>query len=213
MARTRGYRGLSFKGWNWDKTGRDFGTELLSENCIGRVRKAVTKVFIESQQSFINSLPSEETSYMPFITGNLHDSIVSVISDRGRVIRALYPDPVAKEPSKLTGNEIYAPSRFAGKRVIGAVTARNAVRSKQGKYPQGLGSTFMVTVPYAENPNQLSERNKKGTHAGYLDVLASKYVNAMKPAFRANEKLGLFKWKGSWDLLQRHITSILNSED
>ena len=65
-------------------------------------------------------------------------------------------------------------------------------------------------MPYAENPNELSETNKSGKHVGYLDVLANRYMKNIERAFkiykyasaRDAEGRNVFVWKGgplTWD--------------
>ena len=193
-------RNIKFKNWNWVEKG--FQRELLSN--VEKVNKAAIGILYDAQKDFVENLPSEETAYMPLITGNLHDSIVGVISHKGRVLRASYTDPVAVKPSEVRpGKTIYSPTSGMGRtRIIGEVYARNTVRNLQGKYPMGLAATMMVTVPYSDNPNEISETNKTGKHAGYLDVLASKYYKNIERGFSLYDKYGLFKWKGanlSWD--------------
>lgn len=168
-----------------------------------KVNRAAINILYEAQKAFVGSLPSEETSYMPVVTGNLHDSIVSVVSSGGRVLRASYTAPIATTASILTGKNVFAPtSGFGRKRIIGQTMARNAVRNLQGKYPDGLTAAMMITVPYFENPNAFSETNKKGEHVGYIDVLASKYYKNMERGFKLYDYSNLFKWKGApltWD--------------
>lgn len=201
--RTLGRRNISVKNWNWDKTGRDFQRELLSDNCAGRVKKAALQILRDGQDEFVKSLPSSEEASMPLITGNLHDSIVSVVTDKGRVVGASYTDPVATMPSIFTGKTVFRQTKAFGTRVIGSLAAFNAVKGMNGKAPASVAATLMVTVPYAENPNELSARNKKGNHVGYLDILAAKYAMTMDRAFKLYDYSKDFRWKGgylTWDI-------------
>lgn len=194
-------RSIKFNGWAWKNAERQFQRELMSNS--DKVNRAAINILYEAQRAFVDSLPSEETNYMPVITGNLHDSIVSVVSHKGRVLRASYTAPIATTASLITGKEIFAPTAgFGRKRIVGQTSARTAVRNLQGKYPGGLTATMMITVPYAENPNAFSETNKKGEHVGYIDVLASKYYKSMERGFKLYDYYDLFKWKGapiSWE--------------
>lgn len=194
-----GYRrNISIK--NWRSIATSFQRELLGENCLGKCRKGAIQILRDAQDAFVKSLPSEEAGYMPFITGNLHDSIVSVISDRGRVVAASYTEPVAKTPSLLTGKNVYSPTKAYGKRVVGAMAAFNWVKGMNGRFPTDIATTLNVTVPYAENPNRLSGRNRRGTHVGYLDVLAYKYAKFMDRGFvlfKASSDPKMFRWKNS----------------
>lgn len=199
-------RNFKFKGADWNKTGRDFQIELMKQ--VDKVNKAGLKVLTNAQQTFIDGLPNHEEEAMPFITGNLHDSIASVISMNGRVVRASQTAPVATEVSVLSGREVFAATKGVGrKRIVGSTYARNAVRTK--KYPGPLAATMIVAVPYAEIPNKISDANRTGKHVGYLDTLAAKYYRAIENAFRATEALKMFKWRGSTLLPQRFTDAII----
>lgn len=167
---------------------------------------------VSAQKSFLDSLPASEASYMPFITGNLHDSIASVISENGRVINASYTDPVAITTSAITGKDIFVrsgsfPTRVKGLHVIGSREAFKAVRNLQGTFPSRIAATMLIGVPYAETPQV------KGKHAGYIDTLASKYARQMESSFRAAQALGMWKWKGGYNLPQKYIDAIIKSSE
>lgn len=183
--------------FGWKKFENEFKAELVGELGAGKVKKAAIQILKDAQKDFVKSLPSEETYLMPFITGNLHDSIASVLSNDGRVIAAAYTDPVATEPSLLSGKNIYRATKGGGrKRIVGAVEAATDVRNMQGKYPKGLAATMLVAVPYAENPNTVSETNKRGLHAGYLDAIGSLYLTKIQRGLILYDAYGLFNWKG-----------------
>lgn len=196
-------RNLKFSGWNWSDTKTQFQKELigLSE----KVNNAALNILADAQKDFIKNLPSEETPSMPFITGNLHDSIVCVLSiGGGAVVKVSIAEPMARVPATEGGKKKYSPSTMGGgKKIYGHIEAvRAAYRSRQGRYPSGIAATMMVAVPYAENPNEISATNKSGKHAGYLDVLASKYYRNIERGFSLYDKYDMFRWKGgplSWD--------------
>lgn len=196
-------RNLTYKGYNWSDVETSFRKELLGEHCAGRVKKAAVQILFEAQKDFVKSLPSHEAPEMPFITGNLHDSIVSVITDKGRVLRATYTDPVAVNRSVITGRDIFRPQRSEGKRVIGSLSAFNAVkRLQRGAAPNSLACTMSVNVPYAENPNEFGPTNIRGAHVGYLDILAIKYAKTLERGFKLYDYSQLFKFDKSsitWD--------------
>lgn len=192
---------------DWRSVEKGFQRELLSPAVKGSVKKAIIKTFVSANEGFIKSLPAQEAPYMPFVTGNLHDSIVGIISDEGRVINASYTDPVAVAPSVLTGKNIFASTTYSGKRVIGSQSAFSAVKRMQGQYPNGIASTLIIGVPYAENPQE------RGPHAGYMDVLIYKYAKSMETAFLAGQALGQYKWKGGFNIPQRFVDSIIRSAE
>ena len=196
-------RSIKIPDYAWKKFEKEFRAELVGEHGLVKIRKAAIQILRGAQTDFVKSLPSHEEYIMPFVTGNLHDSIASVLSDKGRVIAAAYTDPAAKGPSLLTGKDIYRPTHAGGrKRVIGAVEAATDVRNLQGKYPRGLAATMLVSVPYAENPNELSETNKRGEHVGYLDALAALFYKKIERGFTLYDAYDNFRWKGgplTWD--------------
>lgn len=159
-----------------------------------KYEKEITNIFIATQESFLRDLPSHETPTMPFITGNLHDSIGSVVSVRGRVVRASYAETVAKTTSSLSGREIYKSTSGMGrKRIIGSQSAFNMVRSLQGKYPNNLAVTMFVAVPYALNPEV------RGPHQGYLENLRKLFAYAFEREIRRAEAKHILQVNGTLD--------------
>lgn len=176
-------RGIGVKNWNWTKQG--FQRELSGLELKGQTSKVVIAAMSRAQEDFLKSLPNTEAPSMPFITGNLHDSIAGVVTNKGRVVKASYTDPVATHPSEITGKEVYTPTSGMGrKQIIGSLTARTALRNMQGKYPTAIAATMIIGVPYAETPQE------RGPHAGYMDVLAVRYAEAMKYAINFGKLWG-----------------------
>lgn len=195
MASSKNYGRSGWKTVDWHNTERGFQRALMFD-LAPKVEKEIANLFIEMQESFLRDLPAQEAPMMPFITGNLHDSIGAVTSVRGRVIRASYTDPVAKKTSSKTGKRIFRATRdkdLGRRRIVGSLEAFNMVKSLQGKYPQGLATMLFVAVPYAENPQE------RGRHAGYLDELRRFYVYAVDSIFREAAKRHILTINGSVD--------------
>lgn len=196
-------RNLRFSGWSWSDTKTQFQKELLGQS--EKVNQAALGILADAQKDFIKNLPSEEAPSMPFISGNLHDSIVCVLSmANGAVVRANFAEPLARVASTDGGKKKFSPTTMGGgKKVFGHIEAiRAAYGSRSQTYPAGIAATMIVAVPYAENPNELSKTNKTGRHVGYLDVLAAKYYKNIERGFSLYDKYDLFRWKGgplSWD--------------
>lgn len=201
-------RNIKFSGWDWSDSVTQLQKELIGQS--EKVNNAALSILADAQKDFIKNLPAEEAPSMPFISGNLHDSIVGVLSiGNGAVIKATFADPVARVPAIDSGKKKFTPTTMAGgKKIFGHIEALKAVyRSRKETYPSGIAATMMVAVPYAENPNELSETNKTGNHVGYLDILASRYVKNIERAFKLYKYSDYFRWKGaplSWE------TPILN---
>lgn len=189
-------RAITIPKWGWKEFDNQFKAELLGGNCLGKVKKGAMWVLRQAQDEFVKNLPANEEYIMPFETGNLHDSIVSVLSYNGRVLAAAYTDPVATEASIFTGKDVYKPTHGGGrKRIIGAMEAYKSAKKMWGKY-YGFSASLIVSVPYAENPNELSDYNKKGTHVGYLDALGARYAKTMDRGFLLYDNYEVFNWKG-----------------
>jgi len=168
-------------GWGkvaWRNTEKGFQRSLQFD-LPDKIKKEVLSVFIAANDSFIRDLPDGEAAMMPYITGNLHDSIVGVVSDNGALVKASYANRTAVTTSSLTGRQIYTPTTGGGrKRIIGHQEAWKAVYGLNGKYPRKIASTLLVAVPYALNPNE------RGPHSGYLEGLRLNYAAALDREFR-----------------------------
>ena len=195
---------LAFLRSQWTAADKEFQRELLTE-VKGLVKKEIINDFALEQESFVRDLPARETPTMPFITGNLHDSIVSVVSSNGRVERASYATSAARTTSSLSGRQVYRPTSGMGrKKIIGALEAANQVRRMQGKYPESVAVTLMVAVPYALNPEE------KGRHAGYLENLRTLFATSMAAAFRKATAKGVIQMKGN---MEQYVSLVYDPED
>lgn len=145
-----------------------FQAELIKNK--KTVNKYVQRIFIDAQSAFLNEVQANKDR-LPYVTGNLHDSIGTVVSVNGRVIRAQFLPTEAKTTSELTGKERLMASSYHGVQVRGSVEAVRLVR--RAAYPRGLGATLIVGVPYAEILNE------RGRHLGYLDRLEFDFIKAM----------------------------------
>lgn len=165
---------------------RQFQRELIKNK--DAVNSRVIKIFIDTQKAFLDDVQSNKGDMMPYVTGNLHDSIGSVISLNSRVVRAMYLPPEAVTTSAVTGKEIFSPTQGMGRAQIrGAVEAARFVRN--ANYPRGLAATLFIAVPYAEKPNE------KGTHPGYADELEFQYQKAIGEGLYTYDKYNIFDRK------------------
>ena len=145
----------------WKNASASFQKELMA--CAKPVARYAQQIFVDSNEMFLDYVQAHKDR-LPYYTGNLHDSIASVVSQRGRVVRAVYMPQEAKRPQN-------APDR---KRIVGMEEAIKAVRRQN--YPQkAVASTLLVGVPYAEGAN---EKSKKGR--GYLEWLEMTFLGSME---------------------------------
>lgn len=171
-----------------------------------KVKQEILSIFAQAQDDFVHQqIPDCEAPMMPFITGNLHDSIVGVVSDNGMMVKASYANRVAVTISPKSGKQIYTPSSGGGrKRIIGHQEAWKAVYGMQGKYPRRIAASLFVAVPYALRPEE------KGPHKGYLENLRYLYAAAMDSEFRRAAARHVIEWKGNMD---NYMTIAYDPED
>lgn len=144
----------------WKNASAQFQKELLAS--ADGVNRAAQQVFIDANNRFMDYV-QDNKELLPYYTANLHDSIVSVVSQSGRVLRAVYMPKEATRPQN-------APDR---KRIVGMEEAIRAVR--RADYPRtGVASTLIVAVPYAEGANATSKRR------GYLNWLQNAFESEMR---------------------------------
>lgn len=144
----------------WKNASVQFQKELLA--CADGVNRTTQGIFVDANNRFMDYVQQNE-NLLPYYTANLHDSIVSVVSQSGRVVRAVYMPKEATRPQN-------APDR---KRIVGMEEAIRAVRKQA--YPRtGVSSTLIVAVPYAEGANETSKRK------GYLNWLQNSFESEMR---------------------------------
>lgn len=156
----------STKGWKNARV--QFQKELLSS---GRgVNRFGQQVMINASNSFLDYVQMNK-ELLPYYTGNLHDSIATVVSQSGRVLRASYMPQEAVKPQNAPGR----------KRIIGAQEAFKMVRKQN--YPRtGIVGALVVGVPYAEGANE------KSSHPGYVNWLQEAFSHDMEVAVKVLEK-------------------------
>lgn len=166
--------------WDWNKTAREFGNALL-ETSVPKVRKKGAAVLKDAQKAYLDKIQSNK-GRLPYLTGNLHDSIATVVHVNGHLIGAYYMPREAKkvEPNPHSGRNrtLYVAQRTATrKRIYGAGEAYKAVKAVQ-PHPDSITATMVVGVPYAEYPNE------RGSHKKYLEWLSSTFAEDMEAALR-----------------------------
>lgn len=172
----KSYKWKRNSGWakvEWRGAEKGFQRELIFE-LAPQLKKAITNTLIDVNDSFVRDLPDREAPMLPFITGNLRDSIVGIVSDNTTLVKASFPTPVATTTSEKSGKRIYTPTKGGGrKRIIGHQEAWKVVYGNNGRYPGKLASTMFVSVPYALRPEE------RGPHRGYLENLRDLYAAAV----------------------------------
>lgn len=93
--------------------------------------------------------------YYPWYTGNLHDSVATVISDRNKTLGVRYmPDCSASNASVL--------QNYKGQVVDGEAWGKIAAQRSSHVLLPGLQARLVIGVPYAKDVDEMP------THAGYI---------------------------------------------
>lgn len=167
---------------NWNNTRHQFQMELT--RCAAGVNKAAEQIYSSATKDFLTHI-QERKAYLPYYTGNLHDSIAAYVSRSGRIIRAHYMPKEATKPQHVTtlsspdkDSPSYENSSVSRSKAIwGYREAINAVRRSR---PQatGIGATLFVAVPYAGAADQYSH------NPGYIGFLEENFKISMEAAMR-----------------------------
>lgn len=106
--------------------------------------------------------------YYPWYTGQLHDSVVGVVSDRYRVVAIRHMPQAA-----------FTPQTYKGQRVIGADWGERAAldQVRALHFVPGIRATIAVGVPYAEDVNEMPR------HQGYIRELSSQFASKVEDYF------------------------------
>lgn len=107
---------------------------------------------------------------IPFLTGNLHDSIVASVSQKGRLIGVRQMDKVATEDQKYRGRSVNG--HLEGMRIAMAAPR-----------PEAPTANLFIGAPYADAVNQ------NVYHVGYVERLEESFVNAMERKLHRLESL------------------------
>lgn len=148
----------------WVKASKQFSKELISS--AAGVNRNAQQILINTASSFLDYVQMNKEQ-LPYSTGNLHDSIATLVSQSGRIIRAQYMPAEATKPQTAPGR----------KRIIGEEEAVRAVQSFRPNRT-GIFATLFVAVPYAEGADERSR------HPGYYQWLEDSFTNGMEAALR-----------------------------
>lgn len=107
---------------------------------------------------------------MPFLTGNLHDSMATTVSQKGRLLSLRQMEKVAAVDQKYHRRVING--HFEGIRV-----AMSAPR------PREVTASLFIGVPYADAVNDYPQ------HAGYVERLEESFASEMERKIKRLEKL------------------------
>lgn len=104
--------------------------------------------------------------YHPWFTGQLHDSVAAVVSDKNRIVSINYMPRAATKPQTYNGQVI-----------IGHDWAMEAARRAQYVFLPGIQAKLVVGVPYA---NKVDESTR---HAGFVRELSAQFASSVEDYF------------------------------
>jgi hypothetical protein len=112
----------------------------------------------------------------PWYTGQLHDSVVGIVSDRSRTVSIQYMPQAATKPQTYEGQIIIGHD-------WGQRKAQELARTLH--FVPGIVATIGVGVPYAEEVDEMDN------HAGYMTELSTQFASTLEDFFEA--KAGGFR--------------------
>lgn len=120
--------------------------------------------------------------YYPWYTGNLHDSVVTVVSDRNRICSIRYMQD-------FSASHAQGPQTYKNQVVIGREWAEEVARRSQYVFLPGIQIRFLIGVPYARDVD------KKPNHAGYISEFEKDFSSTMTSIAESRIKNIAFKSK------------------
>lgn len=107
-------------------------------------------------------------SFHPWYTGQLHDSVAGIVSDRGRTVSVHYMTPAATKPQTYNGQII-----------IGADWAERGAVAMQRvlHFVPGVSASISVGVPYANDVGNMPR------HQGYMRELSTQFASNVEDYF------------------------------
>lgn len=153
---------------SWTNARKQFSKELMSS--AAGVNRNAQQILINTNSAFLDYVQMNKEQ-LPYSTGNLHDSIATLVSQSGRIIRAQYMPAEATKPQTAPGR----------KRIVGEEEAVRAVRSFRPN-KTGVYATLFVAVPYAEGADERSR------HPGYYQWLEDSFTNGIEASLSVLSK-------------------------
>lgn len=106
--------------------------------------------------------------FHPWYTGQLHDSVAGIVSDRNRIVAKHYMQPAAIKPQTYNGETI-----------IGADWAERGAENMERvlHFIPGVAASISVGVPYATKVDEMKE------HEGYMRELSTQFASNVEDYF------------------------------
>jgi hypothetical protein len=104
----------------------------------------------------------------PWYTGQLHDSVAGIVSDKHRTVAIEYMPQAATKPQEYKGSIVIGHDWAMRE-------ARNIERALH--FVPGIKSTLIVGVPYADKVNEMPR------HQGFVQSLSAQFANYVEEFF------------------------------
>lgn len=120
--------------------------------------------------------------YYPWYTGTLHDSVVTVVSDRNRIMSIRYMQDVSASHAQ-------SDQTYKGQTVNGRAWAEEVARRTPYIFLPGIQMRLLIGVPYARKVDDMPE------HSGYIKEFERDFGSTMTSIAESRIKNIAFKYK------------------
>lgn len=156
-----GYAGEHLSGW-----AREWMTEAVNDS-LGQIDADWEgETHWKRDSGKVSSFGGDH--FHPWYTGQLHDSIAGIVSDRHRTISIQYMPQEATQPQTYEGQVIIGHDWAIRK-------AQDLARTLH--FVPGIVATISVGVPYAEKVDEMAR------HQGYIRELNNQFVSNVEDFF------------------------------
>ena len=169
MSEALGYAGEHLTGW-----ARDWMNEAVRESLAEIDADWEGETHWKRDSGKISIFGGDR--FHPWYTGQLHDSVVGIVSDRHRTVSIQYMPPAATKPQTYEGQIIIGHD-------WGQRKAQDLARTLH--FVPGIVATIGVGVPYAEEVDEMDR------HSGYMTELSTQFASTLEDYFEA--KAGAFR--------------------
>ena len=156
-----GYAGEHLTGW-----AREWMQEAVNQSISTIDADWEGETHLKRESGKVSSFGGDH--FHPWYTGQLHDSVAGIVSDRHRTVSIQYMPPAATKPQTYE-NQVVIGHDWAIRKVQEMERTLHLV--------PGIAATIVVGVPYAEKVDEMAR------HAGYMQELAVQFASSVEDYF------------------------------
>lgn len=164
-----GYAGEHLTGW-----AKEWMSEAVKDSLAQIDADWEGETHLKRESGKISSFGGDK--FHPWYTGQLHDSVAGIVSDRNRIVYKHFMPPAAIKPQTYNGETI-----------IGADWAERGAEdmARVLHFIPGVAASISVGVPYAIKVDEMKE------HEGYMRELSTQFASNVEDYFM--EKAGAYR--------------------